>query len=382
MVRPEVEQLIVRFLSNTATAAELDELSDWILLEGNQEVFDAYVQSHLEIITTMSSPDTISIKKALDHRIKKDKKKRFFKSITQYAAIALLLLSLGYLIQLEFFAKPDANNLQNKQNQITITLSNGAVETLTALEENTVMEVDGSIIGALENSKLVYTGTANTEDLVYNTLQIPYGKQFQLVLSDGTQVFLNSGTSLKYPVAFVKGKERTVYLTGEAYFDVMEDKEHPFVVHANEMEIEVLGTEFNVSHYPENDHIQTVLIEGAVALQINGDATSEIATTRLEPGTKGEWYKKESEISVEKVDTRIYTAWKHGRLVFRNTAFSKIRQALERHYNVAITNNNQELDEQVFDATFDIETIDQVLESFSKSYTIDYSIENNEVRIQ
>ncbi|GGW22005.1 FecR family protein [Arenibacter certesii] len=382
MVSPEVEQLIVRFLSNSATTVEIDELTNWILMEGNQKLFDAYVQSHLEIITSKNRPDTVGIKKKLIHKIEKHKKKHVLKTSTRYAAVGLLLLSLGYLIPLSLFVKPNTNSILHKQEEITITLSNGEVETLRGRKEKTIKDANGNSIGILEDTKLVYSGTSNTEKLVYNTLSVPYGKQFNLVLSDGTQVVLNSGTSIRYPVAFIKGKERTVYLTGEAYFDVFEDKEHPFVVYANEMEIQVLGTEFNVSHYPENDHIQTVLVEGAVALQIKGDSATDAITTRLEPGTKGEWLKSGSTIAVENVDTKLYTAWTQGKLVFRNTEFKKIRQALERHYNVAITNNNPLLDQQVFDATFDIETIDQVLESFNKSYAIEYDIENKEVIIQ
>ena len=217
---------------------------------------------------------------------------------------------------------------------------------------------------------------------MYNTLKVPYGKRFDVVLSDGTHVFLNSGTSLRYPVQFLKGFDRTVFLTGEAYFDVAKDKEHPFTVHADELDIEVLGTKFNVSHYPEDTNINTVLVEGSVELHTKEGDRQHKEGTLLKPGFKAEWRKAGNDIAIEKVDTEIYTAWVQGKLVFRNTPFRKIRQALERKYNVTIKNRNKDLDGQLFDATFDIETIEEVLESFNKSYAIKYRIEDNEVIIQ
>src|SRR5690606_20929842 len=245
-----------------------------------------------------------------------------------------------------------------------------------------VKDAKGNIIGTQDRSKLVCTGASKLDKLVYNTLNVPYGKQFDVVLSDGTHVYLNSGTSLRYPVAFIEGNDRTVFLTGEAYFEVAKDERHPFVVNAEEIQIEVLGTKFNVSHYPEDSDINTVLVEGSVRLQIKGDDYPGHESILLEPGNKAEWQKDGSEILVENVDTSLYTAWVQGKSVFRNTSFRQIRQALERRYNITIKNNNGHLDEQLFDATFDIETIDQVLESFNKSYAIEYNIVDNEVIIK
>src|SRR5690606_20172851 len=166
-----------------------------------------------------------------------------------------------------------------KEESITITLDNGTIETLGIDENKVVRDADGNIIGTHNKSKLTYTGVSKGEELVYNTLNIPYGKQFDVVLSDGTHVFLNSGTSLRYPVTFIKGKDRTVFLSGEAYFEVAKDEGHPFVVDANEIQIEVLGTKFNVSRYPEDSNINTVLVEGSIELQIKGnDATLSVPT--------------------------------------------------------------------------------------------------------
>jgi ferric-dicitrate binding protein FerR (iron transport regulator) len=171
-------------------------------------------------------------------------------------------------------------------------------------------------------------------------------------------------------------------LTGEAYFEVTKDQEHPFIVNTDDIDVKVLGTKFNVSHYPEDTSISTVLVEGSVELHEWDDSGKDISDpVLLKPGFMAEWNKPDRLMSVENVDTRIYTAWVQGKMIFRNTTFRKIRQALERKYNVTIINNNTDLDDQLFDATFDIETIEQVLQSFNKSYAINYKIENNKVII-
>ncbi|MEP5615301.1 MAG: FecR domain-containing protein, partial [Flavobacteriaceae bacterium] len=246
--------------------------------------------------------------------------------------------------------------------------------------ESTLKDAEGNVLGVQKKSQLRYGQNNNLSEAVYNILNVPNGKRFDVVLSDGTHVYLNSGTSLKYPVSFIKGEKRQVFLTGEAYFDVVEDKERPFLVHADDMIVKVLGTKFNVAHYSEEEHINTVLVSGSVELY-DDQGNNNAAPTLLKPGFMAAWSKVNKDMSVENVDTRLHTAWMEGKLIFRNRTFKYIRSTLERYYNITIKCSNTELDQQRFDATFDIETIDEILETFNKSYAIDFSIQNNEVLI-
>ncbi|MDT7830113.1 DUF4974 domain-containing protein [Pricia sp. S334] len=387
-----MENQIVKYLLNEATTEDLDALSDWIMVADNEWIFEEFVRAHYETSTAMNEPDTDKIKEALMRRMKKDRsvfRRRNFRSFMKYAAIGLVFMALGYFYHQNQVGRSVSDKLVSKKEAVTITLDNGTIETLDPLTNRKVKDAKGTIIGTQNGSKLTYRESATTfaqtnsrKQLFHNTINVPYGKRFDVVLSDGTHVFLNSGTTLRYPVRFVRGKNRNVYLTGEAYFDVVKDTEHPFTVHADELAIEVLGTQFNVSHYPEDQNINTVLVEGSVALRTNKKNDKSGEGTLLEPGFKAEWRPADNAIALENVDTDIYTAWMQGRLVFRNTPFQQIRQALERKYNVTIKNSNKDLDEQLFDATFDIETIEEVLESFSKSYAIAYRIEDNEVIIE
>ncbi|MCG8318534.1 MAG: FecR domain-containing protein [Cytophagales bacterium] len=380
----EIENIIHKYLLKEASSENLDLLSNWILEEGNETIFENLVKSHLEITMAMNKPNTDKIKKELFKSIKRDKKRRVVNTVMKYAAVVTILLSLGYLYNLQDqIDYTEQNRLVPKEEPVTITLDDGSVKELTPTENKKIRKADGTLIGSQDHSKLTYSKTAKTEELVYNTLNVPYGKRFDVVLSDGTHIFLNSGTTLRYPVAFVRKEHRTVFLNGEAYFDVAKDAEHPFVVNTNGLDIKVLGTKFNVSHYAEDKGINTVLVEGSVELHKNDEPHGKDRNPLLlKPGFMARWDRVGNEIEVENVNTRLYTAWIEGKLVFRNTSFRRIRQTLERKYNVTIENRNKELEEQLFDATFDIETIDKVLESFSKSFAIDYSIIDNEVIIE
>lgn len=169
------------------------------------------------------------------------------------------------------------------------------------------------------------------------------------------------------------------FLNGEAFFDVAKES-NPFIVNVNNLNIRVLGTQFNVSCYPEDTVINTVLVEGSVSLFGDEVYNAETASI-LNPGFKASWNKTNDDISIDKVDTNIYTGWRKGKLIFKNLQFENIIKKLERHYNVSIVNDNKKLGEQYYNATFDIETIEQVLESFNESYEIKYTIENNKIII-
>ncbi len=388
----KVENLIVKYLTNEATSVDLDFLSKWIEKPENEKFFYDYVNTHYEVTTAMSGPDIESIKNNLRERIKKDKNPFYryrINTALKYAAVITVSIGVSYLYQKSNSKSPspievvEETILIPKEEAITIQLDDGTIKTINANEETEIRDSKGNLVGSLSKSKVVYSVTSNIEKLVYNTIKVPFGKRFDVILSDGTHVFLNAGTSLRYPVKFIEGLQRDVYLKGEAYFNVTENKEHPFIVHADKMNVEVLGTEFNISHYSEDQIINTVLVEGSV--QIYSDSKNSKNTgdsIRLKPGFKAEWNKSRREIEVDNVDTRIYTAWIEGKLIFRNATFLQIRNRLERHYNVTIKNGNVDLDAQLFDATFDIETIDEVLETLSKSYAIEYNIVNNEVLIK
>jgi ferric-dicitrate binding protein FerR (iron transport regulator) len=203
-----------------------------------------------------------------------------------------------------------------------------------------------------------------------------------VLLSDGTKVYLNSGSSLTYPVNFINGNSRKVYLTGEAYFEVTHTDDM-FIVNTRELDVQVYGTKFNLSNYPEDPDTELVLIDGSVSMSDAGKSKDSRDELYLVPGYKGAFNKANKNFINEKVNTSLYTAWMNGSLVFRNASFEKILHKLERQYNVVILNNNEKLAHETFNATIetDHENIEQVLRYFNKVYQIDYRIIDNKIII-
>ncbi len=387
MNNKKINKLIVKYLSNSISKKKWNKLSDWFRMSENNQAFIEYLEINYAIDHIMLEFNTKKTKESVIKKIRKEKRSTYVKSVFKYAAVVALFVSVGYLYMNKDIIDPNeisANELLiPKDEAITIKLDDGTIKVININEDSTLKDENGNTFGLQNESELSYLKHTGIENLVYNTLNIPYGKKFDLVLSDGTRVYLNSGTTIRYPIKFIEGLSRDVFLEGEAYFDVEQDKKHPFIVHTDEMNIRVLGTKFNVSHYLDDNTASTVLVEGSVELfsDQDGDETIETNTTLLKPGFKAEWNKSNNDVSLENVDTRIYTAWIDGKLIFRNSTFRHIRKTLARHYNVVIKNSNTELDVQLFDATFDIETIDEIIETFNKSYAIKYKIINNEVLI-
>lgn len=305
------------------------------------------------------------------------------------AAIMVICFGLSYLY-FDFSASSDPSqdsieivNEAPDPNSIILELGDGKKEVISSDGTISILNNEGKVVGVQKGTNLNYTNAvANKlpEELVWNKLTIPYGKVFEIVLSDKTIVHLNAGSSIRYPVQFLKGQDRNVFLEGEAFFEVTKNTDQPFVVHTDNMNVEVLGTKFNVSSYPEDPTINTVLVEGSVSINSNLD-TKEPQKTMLRPGHKLDWEKQKGSIALNKVDTTIYTAWIEGRIVFEHMPFNNILKKLERRYNVSITNNNPNLATETFTASFDIETIDQVLMSFSKNYNFTYNIDKNQITI-
>lgn len=204
---------------------------------------------------------------------------------------------------------------------------------------------------------------------VYNTVETPLGMRSSLILPDGTKVWLNAGSKLRYPVLFSKGI-RDVQLSGEAFFEVKKNKQWPFRVSAGNMNIMVSGTSFDCNAYPENKLIQTVLVEGKVTI-MNSSATE---TSEMIPGELAIYGKESQQITKKKTDLEKYIAWKSGKLMFREDNMSTVVEKLQRWYNVKIAIEDREISDYVYTATFVDESLDQVLKMLSLSAPIRYTV--------
>lgn len=378
------ERLIVKFITNQASQEEIEQLTEWLKEDENQIVFEDFVKTNYAIDTAMNSFDSTEVRKQLSERIRKENNvfyKRRFSSYYKYAAILIVALGGFY-----FYKNSNTEVVRTKQNvvipredEIVLQLGNES-QNLKLNEAKNIIDEKGNIIGKQEKNRLVYNKAYSDGKLVYNTIKIPYGKKFEVQLSDGTLVHLNAGTSLRYPVQFAKNQNRQVYLLGEAYFEVEKDKEHPFNVNTQNINVEVLGTKFDIDTYSENSNSDVILVEGKVSLY-KYQKTKE-NQVYLKPGEKGSSEKGQSKITTEQVNTEYYTAWVQGSLVFKNASFDEIIKKLERRYNVTFINRNKTLGREIFNARFDNEPIEVVLKYFSDSYAIDYDIDRDKITIK
>ncbi|MEZ0183792.1 FecR family protein [Flavobacterium oncorhynchi] len=300
-----------------------------------------------------------------------------WRSIFQYAAMFFCVLGLVYVFQ---YKTGKQNNKVVSPDAIQLVLENGDIQILNPNGEQQIIKKNGEVVASQKENEINYHSAKSMNKLVYNEIKIPYGKTFKITLSDGTLVNMNAGSSLKYPVQFINGHNREVALDGEAFFDVAKDKAHPFIVKTRGVNVKVLGTKFNVSSYKEDTDINTVLVEGSVSLS---DAANANTKTTLVPGEKGSWNSRNTEIAKEKVDTRFYTEWINGEIVFRKTAFKDIIIKLERTYNVTIENNRKDILDKKFNASFNknIESIEKVLETMSKIQGFTYKVEGKLIKI-
>lgn len=378
-----LDQKIYKYLRGTATSKEEKEVQDWIVssdLNAKRflEIKAKYVASTLDetdVDLDASFRGIVNVKKPASRN-----GRRLPLAILKSAAILAILVGLGFIFRNTIVDSHTAPVIPG--DAIILQLENGNIEVISEGGEAKVVDSEGNVLGAQQGAQLVYKNNGTSqEEITYNTLTVPYGKRFDLLLSDGTQITLNSGTSLKYPVQFLKTKNRQVFLDGEAFFNVAKDSVNPFIVNTNGLNVRVLGTKFNLSSYPEDQYVNTTLLEGSVSVYNKQDTFDSSNASLLEPGFKAEWNKYNKQISVEEADIAMHTDWLNGKIILRHVPFKNIVKKLERHYNVEIVNNNPELDEEMFTASFDVETIDQVFKTFNLTYEMEYKINDRQIII-
>ena len=382
-INKEFEDLIIGYINQTSTIEDLKTIIEKLKQPKNVSLFKAYIKINYYSIYIMNQSDTESIIKELKSRISKEESKSkrpyILLNTIKYAAVFCLIFGLGYYSSINSESLDEPQKIIPKSNDIVLTSDDSKV----ILEKDDNKTDDKKIISKInliqKSDQLIYDNNIDIKELVYHSLKVPYGKRFNIVFSDGSRAYLNSGSFIRYPVKFIEDKKREVFLEGEAFFDVAENKNELFIVNSNGINVEVYGTKFNVRNYSEDFNSDIVLVEGSVG--INNSEVSEL--TMLKPGFKGSVDKENFRVETSKVNTKIYTSWIDGEVIFRNETFSQILKKLERLYNVTIINNKNESLDEVFNAAIDVENenIEQVLEYFNKIYNIEYQIFNNKIII-
>ncbi|WP_281632277.1 FecR family protein [Flavobacterium luteolum] len=360
-------EIIHKYLSNEASEQEVQALFDWI--EASEENKKQFIKAKkIWALTTLSSDLSIETVPVIQM-----KPKNSIRQYLQYAAIFLVFLGLGTTFYL-------FNSKSETPKEIVLELGDGRLEYISGKKETALLNDKGDLIAKKFPTEIIYFGKVQDQKVIYNTLSVPYGKRFKLKLSDGTIVSLNAGSSLRYPEQFGLNGNRNVYLTGEAFFEVAKDKEHPFVVNANQVDIKVLGTKFNVSAYPENPTVNSTLIEGSIQMSETADPSNVIL---LEPNQMATWQNNAKKITLKNVDVSLYSAWTKGELAFKDTPFSTIAKIIQRTYDVEIINENSDLARQNFTGTINTSesSVENILDLLKRDTPFNYSIKQKTITI-
>lgn len=366
-------------LDGKGTEAERQELADYLTSLSEDEVAGLLVpQFERPVELTDVNIDTANSILQSIVRIK-DKKRAPVFSIRRFAAAAsvLLLLAAGifYILQSEDiktpehvagvekkYTKPDVVNTVNIPNKTTLTLSDGSQIILDSASTGSVAEVSGIKIIKKQDGSLEYVSSGSSKAVSFNTLyNPPGGKPLRLTLQDGSSVVVNAASRVVFPTAFV-GKERRITMEGEIYLEVARNKERPFYVATDKLEVQVLGTEFNVKNYFNDKEIEVTLKEGKVAVLANKKRFE------LTPNNQLTFTNKTAAVNVRKVNVSDFLSWKDGYYTFNGNTLADIARVLRRWYNVTIDIEDTANEDLVYTAiVYRNESLDRFMRRLEES---------------
>lgn len=381
----KISELIIKKLEGNISPSEQNILDDWKYLNlANLNLYNKLLQN-IENNLSLSEEKLKHVDKSkswdnLNRKIQKNKRKKLLSKTLAYAASLIFFISSASFlyekndVPTKYVAK---NIIVPGQHQALLVMSKGE-----KLRLNSNIKLKENGINISNNTKqLTYTKskqTKNTFKLEYNTIIVPKGGEYKLVLSDGTKIWMNSHSKLKYPVAFGH-KQRRVFLEGEAFFDVAKDSLSPFIVSVNNFDVKVLGTSFNVSAYNRDETIKTTLVEGKVNIK---DKIWK-NTSLLLPNDQFIFNKANGENKKIKVNTNLYTSWKDGRFVFEQERLDEIMLRLSRWYDIEVFFLGEEKKSLTF--TGDItryESIVEILELIELTNKVRFTIKDKSVMVE
>ncbi len=381
-----LDRIIARYLDGSISEKDKTILDEWV---------DSLEQDH-SFDEKWSAGKELAIKKRIKARIVAEEKAllkprpakiisliiNHSRKFVAGAAVLLIMLSLGIYFTGQMTGKEGVSDLTLADTQ---DISPGGFRAKLTLSSGETVLLDEDLRGLLaregytevtqqEPGLILYEpGSLETENLIYNTLVIPRGGHYQIMLADGTKVWLNAESSLRYPVGVGSGR-RVVELSGEAYFEVQNIKDKPFVVMANGMEVEVLGTSFNIQAYRDEYEIVTTLLSGSVSVSSAG--VSKV----LSPGQQTVVRREDDRFEIYDAtdDMERVLAWKNGLFMFERDDITSVMRQLSRWYDVDVIYENHKPDIRFGGAMQRNLTLSQVLNALEKSL-VHFRVENRTI---
>jgi transmembrane sensor len=387
-----LQQLLQKFVEDKATPAEIRLLLSHFHTTSEDElmklIMAGFAIDQHSAPTVNPDQDVLDrVYNRLDQDIKHAKKEQNrdmpMRRRWNIAAAASIVLALSFG-SYSLLHKPNVSEFKNDiapgHNQATLTLANGQKIILTKHLSGQLAQQGSTLIGVDDKNEIAYTGSGTNSNAAdtYNTLSTAVGEQspYPLVLADGTKVWLDAGSSITFPVAFA-GKERSVKITGEAYFEVVHNDAQPFKVVAKDQVIEDIGTHFNVNAYDDEKVITTTLLEGAVKVSVPGASLQ--AQVMLKPGQKS--VLKNNALDVANANIEEAIAWKNGYFRFENEGIQSIMRKLTRWYNIDVQYSGTIPDETFYATSSRYKNISEVLTMLQNTKGVHFKIEGRRVTV-
>lgn len=375
----EAEELFKKFKAGTCSDEELETIYYWL----HNFRSTTSVKFSVDYLTKVSDDLWISINnEIIDNEIKSDKIVPFFNWRKISAAAAVLLFIISGLCFFYFNDNKQyvaqsiyKNDVNPGGNKAYLTLSSGRRVSLSSLDNNTIAEGETSLSTDVKGTLTYKQHSKQSPGDLKNTLTVPNGGRFQVKLPDGTNVTLNSGSSLTYPVSFVGNEDRIVTLEGEGYFEVAHDNKHPFLVHSGAQTVQVLGTHFNIQAYLNEQHIKTTLISGSVKVY----GTSEKRQQMLRPGEQSVFKNDQIKVSIGDIDQA--TGWISDDFVFAGDDLYSVMRAIARWYDVQIDYQGPKRNITFYSTISRRKKLSQILNALTLNNGIHFKIEGRRVTV-
>ncbi|WET04231.1 FecR domain-containing protein [Flavobacterium sp. YJ01] len=377
-------------MNESEILALLQKHQEGILSDSDKDKLDAwYLHKSLNSDKQLTAYELEDSYEHLKSKLPLKQEEKVISIWPRIAVAASITVLLGLGIFYFTISKQQEQNIQVVEKTVDIapggnkgilTLSNGKQIILSDISSKDIIAKEGEedevTIKMDENGVITYVINPNSdiskEDVnSFNTLSTPTGGQYNIVLADGTKVFLNAVSSIKYPTQF-NGHQRIVELEGEAYFEVAKNKSKPFLVKSDNQTIEVLGTHFNVHAYNNESLVKTTLLEGSVAVSYKNQKTI------LKPGQQSNTSNNFNKIVVKEVDTEEAIAWKNGRFKFDNADLKSVMKQLERWYGIKVEYRGDISDVRFNGGTFRNKNLSEVLKVLELS-NIKFKVEGKTV---
>lgn len=382
-----LKKAVDNYLAGIATPLEKQQVNDWFrsFNDDEVEVPSEVPDQWLKLREDMRAGIEASIQR--QEPLAKSARVRLLSVYRWVAAAGIALLVCGsYFYFSQQSPSVDAakisgnthlqlNDVPPGGSKAVLTLADGSTIVLDSAKNGTLIRQGTVDISKPEDGQLAYnTGAPGAKEVLYNIIATPRGGEYALQLADGSKVWINAASSLRFPTAF-NGDERRVELTGEAYFEVAGDPGKPFKVIVNGIEVAVLGTHFNINAYTDESSIRTTLVEGAVKV------TGEHQSLLLSPGQQAQVDKAGEMILIKKANLDVATAWKNGRFEFEDNSITSVMQQIQRWYNVGVVYDGKIPDIRFSGAISRQENVSKVLTMLELTHLVRFRMENNTIHI-